>query len=123
MRPRPISVVLLGWLFVAVGVFLLGRGLLAFLHDLTSSSNGPPVESDDALWILGSGAWALLGGALLLRNVGWGRWMCAGWMGAHVLLGLGHSHFALLFHALLFVLVVYLLWRPKVRAHFDEASG
>jgi hypothetical protein len=122
MRPRPVSVVLLGWLFVAVGVFSLARGLLAFLHDLSSSSTGALVESE-AVWVLGSGALALLGGALLVRDVGWGRWLCAGWMGTHVLLSLGHSHFELLFHALLFVLVVYLLWRPKVSAHFSEAGG
>jgi hypothetical protein len=121
MRPRLVSVVLLGWLFVAVGCYALVRGLFALAHDV-SSTNGAPVESTDALWSVGSGVWAAAGGAMLLRDVGLGRWMCAAWMGAHVVLSLMHSTGQLVVHALLFVLVVFLLWRPKARAHFQEAG-
>jgi hypothetical protein len=121
MRPRLVSVYLLGWLFVAVGCVSLVRGLLALAHDL-SSSNGPPTDSDDALWSIASGVWAAAGGALLLRDVGWARWLCAAWMGAHVVLSLMHSPAQLLVHALLFVLVVFVLWRSKARAYFQEAG-
>ena len=121
MKPRLVSVFLVGCLFALIGGFTIARGLLALAHDVTSP-NGPPSASTDALWTLGSGALAALGGVFLMRDIAWGRWLCAVWMGGHLLLSLMHSPAQLLVHALLFALIVFVLWRPKARAHFQESA-
>ncbi len=117
MSKRPISLAIVGWVFVATGCVSLLHGGLQLAGNL---SNGTSTQGVG--WVLGSGALAALGGAFLLRGANWARWLCAAWMGAHVVLSLFHSTAELIVHAVFFAAIVAALWRPGVSAYLAPSS-
>jgi hypothetical protein len=44
---------------------------------------------------------AVVGGAFLLRGLNWARWLCAAWMGFHIILSMMHSVSELAVHCLI----------------------
>jgi len=104
MSSSPRSTTLIGWLFVAVGCVSLVRHLLPV-------ATGEVILDQDVAWAVASSLLALSGGVLLLRGVGWARWLLAFWLAAHVVLSLAHERFQLVVHAVLFVVITWLLFR------------
>ena len=115
MRARPISITIVGWLFVAVGaVGLVGqaRRLLdgaGFDHDMAYAS-----ASELA---------SILGGAFLLDGRNWARWLVVAWMAFHIVLSALHDLEKLLVHAAIFAPILYVLFRPRASAFFKRSSG
>ena len=70
-----------------------------------------------------SGLLAIIGGVFTLRGRNWARWLCAVWMGGHVILSLFHSRWELLVHSLLFAAVLYVFFRPAASAYFRDARA
>lgn len=56
----------------------------------------------------------------LLRRKSLGRWLCAAWLGFHVILSLFHSPSEVAVHAVLFIAIANLLFRPSAAAHFRD---
>jgi hypothetical protein len=112
MPRRPLSVTLVGWLFIAAGTagivyhapeFDVRRPfgahlLLAFLVRLL----------------------AIVGGAALLRGHNWARWLLIVWLAYHVVLSAFHSPPELVMHAVLAVVIGYVLFRPAATAYFRQ---
>lgn len=112
---RPLSVTIIGWLFIAAGV--LG---LAF-HVTEFKAQGP--LDYELVWVLFLRLLAILCGILILRGSDWGRWLLLAWIAYHVILSAFHSLFELAVHSLLLVVVAYLLLRPAAAAYFRGAKS
>ena len=115
MNRRPgVVIVIIGWLFIAVG----GLGLLKdWLPLLTphAAQHAAALRAEGAgmlalIWTVR--ALAVVGGAFLIRGSNRARWLLAGWMAFHVALSAGHSLAALGMHVAIFGGIAYVLFRP-----------
>jgi hypothetical protein len=117
---RPASITALGWLFVAAGV----AGLIATTVSLMgggASSAGEHTDAGELALVVTVRALAVVGGALILYGVRWGRWLLVAWMAWHVVLSLGHTPGELAVHAVFLVLLLFVLFRRQASAYFGTA--
>ncbi len=112
MNRRPLSITLLGWLFIAVGS-------VALVYHLTEIKLDGPFDYRLAGTCLVR-LLAIAGGAAILRCFNWGRWLLAVWMGFHIGISVLHSPVELGMHVLLFGVIGYFLFRPAASAYFRE---
>ena len=111
MSRRPLSVTLVGWLFIAAGA----TGLVYHAGEFRTR---PRAEFALTCFVR---LLAILGGAFLLRGHNWARWLLIAWLAYHVALSAFHSPLELAMHAGLLVVIAYLLLRPKASAYFGSA--
>ena len=114
MTKRPLSVTIVGCIFLATGII----GSIFHATEL----KGPGSARYDAVWALVISLVAVLCGIYLLRRSNWARWVAVAWLAFHVILSL-HSRQALLVHSALLVGFAYLLFRPAARAYFRAARS
>jgi hypothetical protein len=113
IRPR-LVVVIIGWLFIAVGGLGLLGDWLPFLtsnaarHAAALRTEGVPMLA--LIWTVR--LLAVVGGAFLIRGAPWARWLLAAWMAFHVALSASHSLGALALHLVIFGGIAYVLFRP-----------
>ena len=112
MKKRPLSVTIIGWLFIAVGTI----GFVYHANELRS----PHPFSDDLVWVCLVRLIAIVAGAFLLRGHNWARWLTLIWMAYHVVLSVFHSWSDVLTHSLILLVIAYFLLRPKVSAYFSR---
>lgn len=110
MTPRPLTVTLLGWLFVIVGAVTLAY----FVSQFVASRSIPR----DLMAAFAVDAVALAGGLLVLRGRDLGRWLVIAWLAFHVYLSALHSTQEALVHGAMLVLVAIALTRADARAYF-----
>jgi len=110
MKPRPLAVTILGWLFIFVGS-------VALLYHLSEFTGRHPFRYE-LVWVCLLRLLALLGGVFLLLARDWARWLLVAWMAYHLVLSLFHSPMELLMHLLLFGVIGYFLFRPSTSAYF-----
>jgi hypothetical protein len=114
MRSR--SIVLIAWLFIAVGAVGLLNDLLPLLTDTTRQM--AKLKSDG--WADLGPAWtsrtlAIVGGVGLLGGHNWARWLLAAWMVFHIGLSAAHSRSQLLVHVIIFAPILFFLFRRRGR--------
>jgi hypothetical protein len=112
MNKRPHLVTAIGCIFVAAGVIGLayhGAEFKARRH-----------FDYDNVWVLLVRLLAIIGGVFLLRGSDWARWFLLIWIAYHVILSAFHSAFELITHSLLFAVIAYFLYRPRVSAYFRD---
>jgi hypothetical protein len=109
MNKRPLSITIIGWIFVAVGIV-----------GLIYHSTHP--NEEHILWILFVRVLALVCGVCMLLRQDWARWLAAVWLAYHVYLSLGHEASKLIIHALLFVVIAIFLFRPSSTAYFRRKN-
>jgi len=114
VNKRPLSVTILGWLFVAAGV-------VGLAYHATEFKIERPFEND-AAWVCSVRLLAIVDGAFLLRGHNWARWLAIAWMAWHVGLSVFHPWSELIVHALLLVVMAFFLFRPRASAYFRAAS-
>lgn len=107
MTKRPLSVTIVGCIFLAIGI------LASAAHAAELRGSG----AHDALWALLVNLVAIVCGIFLLRRGNWARWLAVAWLAFHVILSL-HSRQALLIHSALLAVFAYLLFRPAATAYF-----
>jgi hypothetical protein len=105
---RPLSVTIIGWLFIVAGTF----GLVYHLTELRQAFH------NDLIWVLLLRLLAIVGGVFMLLGRNWARWLTLIWLGYHVVLSAFHSRSELIMHSLLLVVIAYFLFRPKVLEYF-----
>jgi hypothetical protein len=113
MTKRPLSVTLISCLFIAAGVV----GLAYHAGEFKSR---PPLEYALVCFVR---LLAILCGIFMLRGRNWARWLLLAWIAYHVVLSAFHSLSELAVHGLLFVVVAWFLFRPKVSAYFRGARA
>jgi hypothetical protein len=113
---RPLSITVIGWLFVVTGcAVLIGAARALADPDARRLSELLPMAA--------SGLLALVGGAFTLRGHGWARWALIVWMAFHIVLSLMHSWEELLMHLALFTPITVLLLRRSASAWFRAERG
>jgi uncharacterized membrane protein len=110
---RPLSVTVIGYLFVVTGLV----GLAYHVRDLAA----PNPFRFEILWVLVLRLLAIVGGVFLLRGANWARWLLIAWLAYHVVLSAWHTVFEVVVHAALLVVIAYVLLRP--RAAGDAATN
>jgi len=114
MSKRPLSVTVIGWLFVLAGVI----GLAYHASDFVARR---PLEYD-LVWVCFVRLLAILFGVFMLRDSNWARWGLIVWMAYHVILSGFHSVSKLVMHSVLLALIAYFLLRPAASAYFRGTS-
>ena len=125
MPKRPLSIALVGWLFVATGGIVVVTSLVKLSNSAGSGGGAGPSahELRDFAWAAGSGVLAAVGGAFTLRGHDWARWILVVWMVGHLALSLAHSVSQLLVHVAIFAPLLFLLFRRPASAYFRKASA
>ncbi len=110
MNKRPISVTVVGCVFVATGIIGLGYHASEFKAQI-------PFDYGE-VWVLFVRFLAIVGGVFTLRGANWARWLLLVWMAYHVYLSVSHSLLELLMHSVILVVVGYCLFHAKASAYF-----
>jgi hypothetical protein len=125
MSKRPLSITIIGWLFIVVcaaGVI----GLVVSVFTVSVNVNDPnptPLRLDEAALILAVRLLGLVGGVFVLRGRSWARWLLVFWMAYHVIYSMSHSIQQVLVHAAFLVVLVYFLCGPKAAAYFRSPAA
>ena len=115
MSKRPLSITVIGCLFVAAGV-------IGFAYHVTEFKIQRQFEYG-IVWVCLLRLLAILGGVFVLRGHNWARWLLLAWIAYHVILSAFHSFSELIMHSLLFAVVAYVLFRPQASAYFRGARA
>jgi hypothetical protein len=112
MTKRPRSITVISWLFLAAGAIGLG-------YHATEFKAVRPFQYD-VFWVCLVRLLAVFCGAFMLRGSNWARWLLIAWMGYHIGLSALHSLLQLVVHGLLFLVILYFLFRPQASAFFRD---
>jgi len=104
---RPISVVVIACLYLAVGVL----GCIFHFRELLA-------HHSDAVWIELTELLAIVCGAFLLRGDNWARWLALAWIAFHVVLSAFHNIRELAIHSALCILIAWALFHPGATRYF-----
>ena len=115
MHSRPLSVTVIGLLFIVAGAV----GLAYHAKDLEVAD---PFKND-VVWVCLVRLLAIVFGVFTLRGRNWARWGLISWMAYHVLLSAYHSLREVLMHALLLAVFAWFLFRPVASAYFRGARS
>jgi hypothetical protein len=107
---RPLSVTIIGWLFVATGA-------IAAAFYLSGYRPARPFDYD-IVWPVLVNLIAIVAGYYMLRGRDWARWLALAWMGFHVAISVGHPMQELAIHSALFVLLAVFLFRRPAAEYF-----
>jgi hypothetical protein len=110
MNKHALSIAVIGWLFIAVGVIAL-------------TYHSTHLSEDHIVWILLVRLLAIVCGAGLLFRQNWARWLTAAWLAYHVYLSIHHRVSELVVHTLLFAVIVYFLFRSESSAYFRRPNS
>lgn len=107
---RPFEVTVLGWFFIAVGVF-------ASVYHLSTAS----LDRWMAVILLFEGV-GILAGLFLLKGTRWARWLAVAWMAVHVVPGALNSWSNGLAHLVLAVAIGYFLLGPPTAKYYHRSE-
>src|SRR6188768_426590 len=110
MKQRPLSVTLIGYLFIAAGVI----GIIYHASELKD------VATPEVGLVLFVRVLAIIGGVFTLRGANWARWLVVTWIIYHVVLSFFHSTAEVIMHVILSIVVVICLFHPKANTYFKK---
>ena len=113
MTKRPLSVTIIGCLFVAAGTV----GLVYHATEFTTTNRPLQLVLVCFVRLL-----AIVCGAFMLRGHNWARWGLLVWIAYHVILSAFHSVFEFVVHGLLLAVIAWFLLRPRASAYFRTAG-
>jgi hypothetical protein len=119
MTKRPLSITVIGWIFIAFG----GIALLTSLIPLADSSAVQRIAPFEFWLTPVIQLLALISGVFMLYGFNWARWLLVVWVGYHIILSALHSPLELLVHTLLFAIVLYFAFRSQASAYFRGARA
>ena len=115
MRPRPLSITIISWLFIVFGVMALVAGLWPLMH----MRGADRLADFEKHWMVHlSRAAQIIAGVFMLRGKNWARWLLVVWLAFHVIVGALHSMFHLVTHVIVFAAGMYFLFRRNASAYF-----
>ena len=113
-KKRPYSVTVISYALIAAAATALAYHLGELRHR--------PFQYDMVM-ICFIQLTAIVCGVFMLRGKNWARWLTVVWIALYVVISAFHSHYALVFHAFLFAVLVYLLFRREANEHFQQAKA
>jgi hypothetical protein len=115
MNKRPLSVILIGCIYIATGA-------IGLVYHLSKYRLQDPFEYD-IVWIALVELIAITAGIYMLRGRNWARWLAIAWIAFHVVLSAFGPRSELLMHLLLCVVFAYFLFRPQATRYFHAAGA
>ena len=109
---RPLSVTILACIFLLVGT---AGFVFHFRELLPLRGDGPMIEFTEVL--------AVVAGAFMLRGHNWARWLALAWMAFHVAISINDPVRKLAVHAVIFVVIAWILLRPPAGRYFRPGSA
>lgn len=109
---RPVPVLVVAGAYLAVGII----GFIAHFPDLLATPS-------EGVWMELTEVVAAVTGVFLLRGRNWARWVAVAWIAFHVGLSAFDSMRLVAVHAVLAVLIVWLLFRPDTGRWFRPVSA
>jgi hypothetical protein len=113
-RQQPISVTILGWVYIAVGT-------MGFIYHLTDFQARNGFQYDN-VWIEVIRLVAVVSGAFMLRGQNWARWLALAWIAAHVILSAFHTLPEFAMHLFFCIVIAWLLFHPDAARYFRGAA-
>lgn len=107
MNQRPISVTIVGWVYIVTGL----------------GSAAAHMRGADFLFPELAALLAFVSGLFLLRGRDWARRLALLWMAGHVVLSVFHSLSQVAAHAVFLAVLSYVLTRPPVVAYFTARAS
>ncbi len=107
---RPISVTILGWIFIGVGIIGFGYHLKDFQTQGGLSAENVLIEVVRLL--------ALISGIFMLRGRDWARWLAIAWISFHVVISGFHSLREFAMHAAFLAVIAFFLLRADAARYF-----
>ncbi len=101
-----------------MAVYLL-VGVMGFVYHFSELTAG----HQDAIAIELTELLAVVSGVGLLLRQNWARWLALTWVVFHVVISLFHPLRELLIHAVLCIVVAWLLFRPPTAQWFKQPSA
>jgi len=115
MSKRPISVTVIAWIYIVVGI----GGIAAHITEL-NPRHPFELEVVEALVVRLLG---IVAGVFMLRGHNWARWLAVAWIAFHVALSAFHSHQGLLVHVALFAVFTFFLFRSAANEYFRRVKA
>jgi hypothetical protein len=113
MNTRPLSVTIIGCVYIVVGV-------IGFAYHFTELKAQHPVQYDLA-WVELLRLMAMVCGVYMLRGHNWARWAALAWIAYHVILSAFHTFSELAIHSLLCAILACFLFHPAATRYFRAA--
>lgn len=108
-RTRPFSITVISFILAVVGV-------IGLVRHLTQTDWQHPIQ-DDVLWVLLVELIAIVCGIFLFLGHNWARRLTVLWLGFHVAISFPQPG-QFLFHAVLLVMIAYILFRRPEADYF-----
>jgi len=115
MTKRPLSVTIIGWLFIVAGT-------VGLVYHATEFKTDGPFKYELVLVCL-IRLVAIVCGVFMLRGSNRARWGLLVWIAYHVVLSAFHPLSELVMHGLLLAVVAWFLLHPRASAYFRAASA
>ena len=109
---RPIPVLIVAGAYLAVGII----GFIGHFHDLLASPS-------EGVWIELTELVAAVTGVFLLLGRNWARWLAVAWIAFHVGLSAFGPFRELILHAVMAVLIAWLLFRQATARWFHASRA
>ena len=114
MKRRPLSVTVIAWIYIIVGV----GGVVAHITEFRPQH----LFEQDVLWPLVVRLLGILAGVFMLRGNDWARWLAVAWIAFHVVLSAFHSRHELVEHSVICAVLTFLFFRPPANEYFRAAK-
>ncbi len=115
-KKRPLAVILVALLYMAVGGIGFVSHLVDFIQRHDFGYDTWLVELTEAL--------AVLAGIFLLRGANWARWLAIAWMAFHVVLSAFNSFSQAAVHAVFLALIAFALFAgAQASTYFRPAAS
>jgi uncharacterized membrane protein len=112
---RPLSVTIIAILYLAVGI----AGFVGHGYEAVRVKPFPA----DAIAIEITEFVAIIAGAFLLHGQNWARWLAVAWIAFHVAISMFHPLRELAIHAVLLIVIAWILFRPGATRYFRNAEA
>ena len=107
---RPLAVVIVAGLYIAVG-------MMGFGYHFGELLKGNPFQTD-AIWVELVECVAIVCGVFMLRGQNWARWVAIAWIAAHVVISAFNSVSQFAAHGVFCVLITWVLLRGEAGRYF-----
>lgn len=115
MKDRPLSITIIGWLFIIIGSIALVGGLLPMVN-----ATWPQLLADlKSHWMAHLSHIAqIVAGLFLVHGHNWARWLLVVWIAFHIVIAALHGVLQLAIHIVIFSVILFFLFRRPASEYF-----
>ena len=117
MQRRPVSIIVISFLFILLGA-------LTLIHAAWDTVNTDQRLTDlQQHWMIYlSAVAAIAGGLFLFKGQKWARWLLVAWMAFHIVVGALNGLGPLLTHVVIFSVILFFLFRPPATSYLSSRA-